>query len=249
MGMTEATDQFAELTRRGHDLFTAAVQAWDQAARSIAEAARRPEGRLPDIRASVDAAFDFAAQMLADQREFTKTLMSVGSQVVAATTERAEPAAGPAAGPATAPEALTGSDARSAPDAGTPTVESDADSTVSDGQSGSGETDAAAPKEPVPPPVPDDSAATGAPAETAATPAPTPTPVETPTPTPTPTETETPAPRKTVAKKTTARKATAAKKTAEPARTPATAAKKAVAPGKRSSPAKRATGPRDGDTA
>jgi hypothetical protein len=114
--MTQATDQFAELTRRGHEVFTAAIQAWDQAARSIAEAARRPEGRLPDIRASVDAAFDFAAQMLADQRDFTRTIMSVGSQVVAATAERAVPSAEPAA--------TTGSDVRSAPEAGTPPVES-----------------------------------------------------------------------------------------------------------------------------
>src|SRR5687768_14604934 len=48
-GMTEANDRFAELTRRGHEVFTAAVQAWEQAVRSLAEAARRPEGGLPDI--------------------------------------------------------------------------------------------------------------------------------------------------------------------------------------------------------
>jgi hypothetical protein len=224
--MTEATDQFAELTRRGHELFTAAVQAWDQAARSIAGAARRPEDRLPDIRASVDAAFDFAAQMLADQRDFTKTLMSVGSKVVAATAERAEPV--------TEPGARTGSDVRSAPDTGTPTAESHPGTTASDGQPGTGET-AAPPKDAVPTPGPDDSAGTETPAPAAAA---------------------TPAPRKTVAKKTTTKKTTtakksAAKKSAAPATTPAPApaAKKTPAPAKRSSPAKRAAGPRDGDTA
>jgi hypothetical protein len=230
--MTEATDQFAELTRRGHELFTAAVQAWDQAARSIAGAARRPEDRLPDIRASVDAAFDFAAQMLADQRDFTKTLMSVGSKVVAATAERAEPV--------TEPGARTRSDVRSAPDTGTPTAESHPGTTASDGQPGTGETAAAPPKDAVPTPGPDDSAGTETPAPAAAA---------------------TPAPRKTVAKKTTTKKTTtakksaakksAAKKSAAPATTPAPApaAKKTPAPAKRSSPAKRAAGPRDGDTA
>ena len=85
--MTEAGDRFAELTRQGHQLFTAAVQAWEQAARSMADAARRPESRLPDLGASVDAAFDFAAQMLADQRDFTRTLLSAGAEAFAATAQ------------------------------------------------------------------------------------------------------------------------------------------------------------------
>jgi hypothetical protein len=122
--MTDARDQFAELARRGHEVFTAAVQAWEQAARSLAETARRPGGRLPDIRGSVDAAFDFAAQMLADQRDFTKTVMSVGSQVIAATAHRAEPAAEPSGEPAAGPEAVTGSELRSAPEPVPPALES-----------------------------------------------------------------------------------------------------------------------------
>jgi hypothetical protein len=40
--MTEATDQFPELTRRGHQVFTTALRAWDDAARALADAARRP---------------------------------------------------------------------------------------------------------------------------------------------------------------------------------------------------------------
>jgi hypothetical protein len=86
--MTEATDRFAELTRQGHQVFTAAVQAWEQAARSMAGAAGRPGGQLPDVGASVDAAFDFAAQMLADQRDFTRTLMSAGAKAFAAAAQR-----------------------------------------------------------------------------------------------------------------------------------------------------------------
>src|SRR5688500_15259516 len=103
--MTEPTEQFAQLTRRGHEVFSAAVRAWEEAARSLAEAARRPGGRLPDVRASVDAAFDFAGQMLAEQREFAKMLMDAGTGLVRDTAERA----GRASEPPAAPAALAGS--------------------------------------------------------------------------------------------------------------------------------------------
>src|SRR5215212_1492721 len=89
--MTEANEQFAELTRRGHQVFAAALRAWEDAARTLTEAVRRPPSRLPDVRQSVDAAFDFAAQMLADQREFTKTLMTAGPRLLGAATQRPAP--------------------------------------------------------------------------------------------------------------------------------------------------------------
>jgi hypothetical protein len=106
--MTDPSDAFADLTRQGHQVFAAAVQAWQQAARSMAEAAGRPGAQVPDVAASVDAAFDFAAQMLADQRDFTRTLMSAGADALAAaqpptagadteTPAAPEPAAAPAA--------------------------------------------------------------------------------------------------------------------------------------------------------
>jgi hypothetical protein len=116
--MTDTSDSFADLTRQGHQVFSAAVQAWQQAARSMAEAAGQPGAQVPDVAASVDAAFDFAAQMLADQRDFTRTLMSAGAEALAAArpptagadTETApepaapEPAAAPAAQAAPAEE-------------------------------------------------------------------------------------------------------------------------------------------------
>ena len=97
--MTQPTEQFAELTRRGHQVFAAALRAWEQAARSIAEAAGRPGGRLPDVQASVDAAFDFAAQMLADQREFAMELMSVAGRAGATAAAPDQPALEEAARP------------------------------------------------------------------------------------------------------------------------------------------------------
>jgi hypothetical protein len=122
--MTEPTDTFAELTRRGHEVFTAAVRAWDQAARSIAEAARRPESRLPDVQASLEAAFGFAAQMLAEQRDFAKTLMSAGPRVAAASGQEAAPDA--------EPEEPTGPDVASAPGTLTPTAAPSADTTATE---------------------------------------------------------------------------------------------------------------------
>src|SRR5687767_1342122 len=104
--MTDPNEQFAELTRRGHQVFTAALRAWDEAARSLAEAARRPQGLLPDVRASVDAAFDFAAQMLADQREFAKTLMTAGPRLIGATAQRTAPDVETEASPAPVRPAL-----------------------------------------------------------------------------------------------------------------------------------------------
>ena len=122
--MTEPTDTFAELTRRGHEVFTAAVRAWDQAARSIAEAARRPESRLPDVQASLEAAFGFAAQMLAEQRDFAMTLMSAGPRVAAASGQEAAPDA--------EPEEPTGPDVASAPGTLTPTAAPSADTTATE---------------------------------------------------------------------------------------------------------------------
>ena len=216
--MTEANDRFAELTRRGHEVFTAAVQAWEQAARSLAEAARRPEGGLPDIRASVDAAFDFAARMLADQREFTKTVMSLGSQVVTATTQRAAQVIEPAA--------ITASDDSPGTGAGPSTVESSPGAVGAGGQQATGGTVVVGVS-----PTRDDSADTKAP--------------DTKAPEVRKTATKkTPAARKTAAKKTaapTAARATAAKKTAAPAAAPA--AKKTAAPAARATTAKKTTAP------
>jgi hypothetical protein len=93
--MDEATDPFAELTRRGHLLFGAAVQAWQEATRSMLDAAGHPDRGSADLRRSVDAAFDFANQMLAEQQEFARALMSLGAQAVPSSDERPVPDAGP----------------------------------------------------------------------------------------------------------------------------------------------------------
>jgi hypothetical protein len=93
--MPDAADAFAELTRRDDQLFAAVVQAWEQAARSLAETGRHP-GAPPEVRASLEAAYEFAAaHMLADQRDFARALMSVSSRAVSPAVRRGRPDAGP----------------------------------------------------------------------------------------------------------------------------------------------------------
>src|SRR3954453_7782460 len=94
--MDEATDPFADLTRRGHLLFGAAVQAWQEATRSMLDAAGHPDQGSPDLRRSIDAAFDFANQMLAEQQEFARAVMSLGTRTSPSSDERPVPGAEPA---------------------------------------------------------------------------------------------------------------------------------------------------------
>ena len=93
--MTRPDDQFAELVRRGREVFAAAVSAWEQAARSLASGAAggASTARMRELGATVDAAFDFAGQMLAEQRNFAKSLMTGGGR---ATDEEAAPEPPPA---------------------------------------------------------------------------------------------------------------------------------------------------------
>jgi hypothetical protein len=247
--MTEAPDSFEELSRRGHDVFTAAVRAWDEAARSIVEAARHPQGRLPDVRATLDAAFDLAARMLAEQREFAKNLLAAGTKVTAAAAEPVSPGA--------EAESATGSDLRPAPDTLPATTGSGVHATTSQGP------DAPPPESPAPtppseraaPPPPPESAAPPPPPESAAPPPPPesaapPPPPERAAPTPT---AGGPAPTPTPAKRTGAKKAAASNAAVVAEREPAKAtATRAAAPAKKrtarkSTPAKRTPAPRSGD--
>jgi hypothetical protein len=236
--MTDATDPFAELTRRGHQLFAAAVQAWEQAARSLAEAGRRPEGRLPEVRASLDAAFDFAAQMLAEQRDFARTLMSVTTQALTTTAQRGLPGA--------EPDAAGGSDVLSAPApvSSPPAAVPPPPTSTTDGPVGPG-APLAEPAQPSSGDTADGATRSTKAAKKAAVRKTAPA-AGTSTSTGNGTATE-PAPTATSAKKPTGR-TTAAQKTA-PTKAAAkkTAVKKTAAPAKKTAPAGPATAPRTDD--
>jgi hypothetical protein len=72
--MTAPTDQFVQLAQRGQEAVTAATRAWVDVLQSFAGVDTRPT-------AAVDAAFDAAERVLADQREFVKTLVTASVQV------------------------------------------------------------------------------------------------------------------------------------------------------------------------
>lgn len=72
--MSAPTDQFVQLAQRGQEAVTAATRAWVEVLQSFAGADARPT-------AAVDAAFDAAERVLADQRAFVKTLVAATVQV------------------------------------------------------------------------------------------------------------------------------------------------------------------------
>ena len=91
--MTTATDTFTRLTRTGQETALTAVRRWQDAVRAYAGATKTQEVRLPDVQAAVDVTFDLAERVLGDQREFTKALLSQGTQAYEAMTEQATHAA------------------------------------------------------------------------------------------------------------------------------------------------------------
>jgi hypothetical protein len=86
--MTTPTDQLVQLTQRSQEAFGALLRAWRDATATTA-AVTLPETHLPDLQVTVDAAFDYAARVLHDQREFTKALVAVGIRTVETLTEQA----------------------------------------------------------------------------------------------------------------------------------------------------------------
>lgn len=86
--MTTQTDQLVQLTQRGQEAFGALLRAWQDAVATTA-AITLPDPHLPDLQATVDAAFDHAARVLHDQREFTKALVAVGIRTVETVAEQA----------------------------------------------------------------------------------------------------------------------------------------------------------------
>ncbi|MFP5020395.1 hypothetical protein [Pseudonocardia phyllosphaerae] len=93
--MTAATDQFADIAKRGQTLVTESVRSWTDTVQGFAQqisGGTRPQ--LPDAGAAVDRVFDFYEQLLGQQREFAKTVVgastSVFDQVAESATRAAE---------------------------------------------------------------------------------------------------------------------------------------------------------------
>ena len=74
---TTPTEHFADLTRRGQETTTAAVEGWTHALRGYTDSVT-PEGLRPvDLQVATSAAFDLAERLLNTQREFATTTLAL----------------------------------------------------------------------------------------------------------------------------------------------------------------------------
>jgi hypothetical protein len=91
--MTAPTDQFAEIATKAQESVTTAVRTWADALQSVADGFTGDRPALPDANVFVDRYFDFAQQVLDNQRSFTRNVLSASTQAAQAVSEQATRAA------------------------------------------------------------------------------------------------------------------------------------------------------------
>lgn len=75
--MTMTTSEtMTEITRRSQEAFASAVHIWADSVQQFVGLMPAPEAKVPSVDEVVDKAFDFAAQALTTQREFTKSMLA-----------------------------------------------------------------------------------------------------------------------------------------------------------------------------
>jgi hypothetical protein len=75
--MTMTTSEtMTEVTRRSQEAFASAVQIWADSLQRFVGLLPAPEAKVPSADEVVDKAYDFAAQALITQREFTKSMLA-----------------------------------------------------------------------------------------------------------------------------------------------------------------------------
>jgi len=106
--MTSPQEQFAELTRRTQENFKHLWEQWSHRSSDLLKAVgsrSRPAGAAPGNAEEVlDAVFDFAENLIAQQRAFAKQMLraaSSGEQAIAETTTTTEAPTEPAGAPST----------------------------------------------------------------------------------------------------------------------------------------------------
>jgi hypothetical protein len=88
--MTAATDQFTDFASRTQDAVTTAVRTWADTVQSVTTGAAPA---LPDAHVLVERYFDFAQQVLDNQRAFAATLIDAGTKAAETVTAQATKAA------------------------------------------------------------------------------------------------------------------------------------------------------------
>lgn len=96
--MTAPTDQFVEIAARTQEAVTTAVRTWADTVQDAAGSFAGGTGNgghtsMPDVRVAVDRYFDFAQQVLDNQRKFAQSWLSAGAQAAETVTEQAARAA------------------------------------------------------------------------------------------------------------------------------------------------------------
>lgn len=87
--MTAPTEQFSDIAKRSQEAVSAAVRTWSDALQGFAGNISGVAPKLPDAQAFVDQYFDFAQKVLENQRAFTQSVLSAGTQAAESVTEQA----------------------------------------------------------------------------------------------------------------------------------------------------------------
>ena len=94
--MTGPQEQFSELARRTQENFKHLWEQWSQRSNELMKgmgSRTRPVGGPGDAEEVLDAVFDFAENLIAQQRAFAKQMLRASSRAQQAVTEAATPAA------------------------------------------------------------------------------------------------------------------------------------------------------------
>lgn len=98
--MTTPQEQLVELARRSQEAAASALHTWTENIQKLAGGLAGGQSNLPTLSEIVDRVFDFAEQMLANQRELAKRLLAATGQATESSAEQVPSAASNAGGAA-----------------------------------------------------------------------------------------------------------------------------------------------------
>jgi LPS O-antigen subunit length determinant protein (WzzB/FepE family) len=88
--MTAPTDQFVDIANRSQEAVTAAVRSWADTVQSVTGKLTSGQSQLPDLQNVVDQYFDFAEQVLANQRQVAQQWASATVKATESVAEQAQ---------------------------------------------------------------------------------------------------------------------------------------------------------------
>jgi hypothetical protein len=93
--MATYTDEITAIAQRTQDATSTAVRSWTETMKSYTEhvTAENPLPQPADVHAFVNTWFDLASQLVAEQRQFVKTVVDAGIEAAGTVTEQARAAA------------------------------------------------------------------------------------------------------------------------------------------------------------